>query len=102
MKKLNVGDSVYWIGESRGYKVMAKDERYLIASKRAFGETYYSIIDMEEGVCSTDDRVISTYKYGSKAGASRALADINSGKIGLSKRNKAQISDVIDVERVNN
>lgn len=102
MEKLNVGDNVYWIGEAHGYEVMAKDERYLIVSKQALGETLYSIIDTVDGVCSTDDRVISMYKYGSKFGASRALADINSGDVGLSKRNKASINDVVDVKRTIN
>lgn len=95
-KTLKVGDKIYWRNEKKGYIIKAKDERYIIVTKKLFGKLYYSILDLEQGICSTNDYVFNPYDYDNQEEIDKSLMDLNKGEYQLSKRNQAYILQVID------
>jgi len=95
-KNLKVGDKIYWRNEKRGYTIKAKNERYIIIVKILFGKPYYSILDLEECICSTNDFVFNPYDYRNQVDIEQSLIDLEKGEYKLSRRNQAYILQVID------
>ncbi|WP_195970244.1 hypothetical protein [Clostridium thermobutyricum] len=91
LKELKIGDKVFWNDEKEGLIIKARNERYLIAAN----EEEYSIIDLKEGICSTNDYVFNPYDYKNQDDIDKSLSDLENGKYGLSRRNKSEISKVI-------
>ncbi len=94
-KTLKVGDKVYWKGEKKGYTVKARNERYIIVVKMLFGKPCYSILDLQEGICSTNDFVFNPYDYAEQEDIEQSLVDLNNGEYELSRRHQAYILQVI-------
>jgi len=97
---LKVGDKLYWKGEKRGYTIKARSDRYIIVVKIMFGKANYSILDLKEGICSTDDYVFSPYDYSIQEDIEQALKGIIEGEFELSRRRQAFILQVIDRYRI--
>ncbi|NRU52494.1 hypothetical protein [Clostridium beijerinckii] len=95
-KTLKLGDKIYWKNEKKGYTIKAKDERYIIVTKKLFGKLYYSILDLEKGICSTNDYVFNPYDYDNQEEIDKSLIDLNKEEYHLSKRYRACILQVID------
>jgi hypothetical protein len=90
-KNLKVGDKVYFKKEKQGYIIKARNERYLIVVKVVFDKAKYSILDIEEGICSTNDLVFNSYDYRKQEDIEECLKDLEKGICRLSKRNEAEI-----------
>ena len=85
--KVKVGDKVYVPGESRPYKVMARDDRYIICTK-PFNPKHtvlYFIVDLVEKWRAPDDRLFCA-GYETMEQCENRLNDLQTGKIKLSKR----------------
>jgi hypothetical protein len=95
-KTLKIGDKIYWKNEKKGYIIKAKDKRYIIATKKLFGNIYYSILDLEKGICSTNNYVFNPYDYDNQEEIDKSLIDLNKGEYQLSKRHQVYILQVID------
>ena len=48
VRESKVGDKIRLFNERNRYNVMARDERYVILSKRCFNTFLYTIFDFEE------------------------------------------------------
>ena len=48
MSKLKIGDKIKMCSERTRYTIQGFDERFVIATKPHFGDTLYTIIDLEE------------------------------------------------------
>lgn len=95
-KNLKVGDKIYWKNEERGYTIKARSERYIIVVKMMFGKPYYSILDLEQCICSTNNYVFNPYDYCKQDDIEQSLMDLVNGEYELSRRNEVYILQVID------
>lgn len=96
LKNLKVGDKIYWKNEKKCYTIKAKNDRYLIVVKILFGKPHYSILDLQEGVCSTNDYIFNPYDYSNQEDIDKSLIDLEKNEYELSRRNQAYILQVID------
>lgn len=99
-ENLKVGDKIYWKNEKRGYTIRARNERYIIVVKMMFGKPYYSILDLKEGICSTDDYVFGIYDYSIQEDIEEVLKGLIKGEVCLSRRRQAYVFQVIDRYKV--
>lgn len=96
LKFLEVGDKIYFYDEKRGFEIKARDERYLICTKPAFGKAIYTILDSEELINSTNNYVFNPYNYLDQGNINQSLIDLENGEYELSLRHQANIIKVID------
>lgn len=89
--KVKVGDLVHIPGEKRGYRVRARDERYIICTKLIFGKTSYFIIDLEEKWRGPDNMVFC-FGYETDEQCQERLKELQSGKIELSIRRRVPLN----------
>lgn len=67
--KIKVGDKVYVSTEKTPYKVMARNERFIICNRPIYGKLdndgkrsyWYFICDLERGVRGKDDLIFTIY-----------------------------------------
>lgn len=83
--RVKVGDMVHVPREKRGYRVMARDDRYIICTKPCFGTVLYFIIDLEDKWRAPDDRVFCS-GYETKEECEERLSELQTGEIALSRR----------------
>ncbi len=95
---IKVKDKVYFAAEKSPYTVKAFDGRYAICTKpyNLKKTVVYTIIDFKEAKRSTNDLIFNIYDYKVQADIDECLKDLNSGKIGLSRRNSIEL-DIIKV-----
>lgn len=92
--KLKVGEKVYVNTEKTPYKVIARDERFIICNRPIYGKLdndgkhryWYFICDLERGVRGKDDLIFSVYDYRTKEGCEEALLALQQGKMEVSCR----------------
>ena len=122
------GKKVYFKDEKLPYTVMAVSERYAVVSRKlnrreeadllwdmvrthgygSFTEAYednkdnpvYSLIDFEENVRAADNLVFGCHDYFSESGCQNAIAWLEDGTMGLSRRSEVELS--VDTERTLN
>lgn len=102
LSKLSVGDKIYFKEEKRGFEIKARDERYLICTKLAFGEAIYTILDSKELVNSTNNYVFNPYDYKNQTHIDESLLDLQQGGYELSKRKQVNTIEAIDRYRLKN
>jgi hypothetical protein len=93
--KLKVGEKVYVGTEKTPYKVMARDERFIICNRPIRGKLdtdgqrryWYFICDLERGVRGKDDLIFTIYDYRTKEGCEEALLALQQGKVKVTYRN---------------
>lgn len=87
-----VGERVRFQGERQSYVIQARDERYLICTKplNVHHTVMYTIIDLEEGVRSTDDLVFGL-GYETREQCEANLDRLQQGQMGLSRRQKVPL-----------
>lgn len=86
VRESKVGDKIRLFNERNRYNVMARDERYVILSKRCFNTFLYTIFDFEEEWIAPDNLIFGIYDYDKKEDAERALKALQTGDIELSRR----------------
>lgn len=97
LESLKVGDKIFWGDKKQEMTIKARNERYLIVT----GNGEYSIIDLKEKVCSTNDYVFNPYDYSKQSDIEKSLYDLEKGEYELSRRNKVKIIDVIKGYKMN-
>lgn len=83
--KADIGQKIYVPKERNGYTVQARDERYIICTKRIGKNVFYFIIDLKEKWRAPDDSVFCS-GYETIAQCKERLKELQTGKINLSKR----------------
>lgn len=88
LEKIKIGTRVWFKEEKRSYKVRAFDDRYIILTKpfNLKKTVFYTIIDLKEGVRSSDDRLFC-FGYKTSQQCVERLNDLRKGTSKLSKRN---------------
>ncbi len=81
-------------GIDADYTIKAYDGRYAIATKPCpeHETVWYSIIDFEEGIRGQNNLVFNMYDYTEQEDIDKCLADLQSGKIEISRRNRVNLS----------
>lgn len=94
-----VGDRIYVRWEKIGYKIQARDDRYVIATKpyNIKHTVIYFIIDTLLDIRSPDDRVFCS-GYETKEQCEERLKELQSGKIAVSRRNSVPADDIVRVK----
>ncbi len=85
VKKVVVGDIVRVPNERRGYKVRARDKRFIICTKSLFGSVQYFIIDLVDKKRGPDDSVFCS-GYETKEQCEERLKELSDGVLELSRR----------------
>lgn len=93
--KLKVGEKVYVGTEKTPYKVMVRDERFIICNRPIRGKLdtdgqrryWYFICDLERCVRGKDDLIFTIYDYRTKEGCEEALLALQQGKMKVTYRN---------------
>lgn len=83
--KVNVGDKVYLPREKRPYRVICRDERYIICTKKFFDTVLYFIVDLQEKWRAPDNMVFCA-GYENKEQCEERLKELQNGEIELSQR----------------
>lgn len=86
-RKLNVGDKICLPGQKKPYKVMARNERYIICTQPYnFKHTVmYFIIDLERGIRGPDN-MIFCFGYETALHCAERLDELERGVIEVSQR----------------
>lgn len=89
---LREGDKVFIDTEKMPYKVQCRNDRYIICTKpyNPKRTVFYFIVDLLDGVRGTDDRVFC-FGYETTDQCKERLKDLESGRIGVSMRNRVTI-----------
>lgn len=98
------GTKVKWIDEKQRFKVISRNDRYIIVAKPYNLQKNcckYSILDLENMECSTDNLVFGIYDYLDKKDCKEALKDLENGEMELSRRRVAKIEDVVSEVWIN-
>lgn len=92
LKRLEVGEYVWFKGERNRYTVQARDDRWLICTKpfAARHTVIYCIVDLEAGVRGVDNLIFST-GYETREQCEENLARLAAGKMEISQRNHAVV-----------
>jgi len=93
------GTKIKWVGEIKKYKCIARDDRYIIVAKPYNPKPdmcQYSILDIQDMVCSTDNLIFGMYNYLDKNDCDEALKELNNGNLALSQKNMVKIEDFIE------
>lgn len=93
--RVQVGDKVYVPKEKKPYRVKARDDRYIICTKPCFGTVLYFIVDLKERWRAPDNMVFC-FGYETEEQCKERLAELQSGKIELSRRRGIPLD--IDIE----
>ena len=93
--RVEIGDKVYVPKEERPYTVMARDERYIICTKKYFGRAWYFIADLKDRWRAPDDQVFCS-GYENKEQCEERLSELQRGEIALSRRRGIPLD--IDIE----
>ena len=93
--RVQVGDKVYVPKEKKPYRVKARDDRYIICTKPCFGTVLYFIDDLKERWRAPDNMVFCS-GYETEEQCKERLAELQSGKIELSRRRGIPLD--IDIE----
>lgn len=93
--RVQVGDKVYVPKEKKPYRVKARDDRYIICTKPCFGTVLYFIADLKERWRAPDNMVFC-FGYETEEQCKERLAELQSGKIELSRRRGIPLD--IDIE----
>ena len=94
--KVEVGDKVYIPGEKHTYTVQARDERYIIFTKRISDvDVDYFIVDLKDRKRAPDDSLFR-FGYQTRKGCEKHLKELQEGKIALSSRRSIDLD--IDIE----
>lgn len=102
---LQVGESIFFLEhEPKPYTIKAKGGKYLIATVEDGDYKRYTIIDTENGYCGPNDRIFNPYDYTKQEDIDQCLDDLLTGNYGLeiSQRHRAEIKNVIDLEKTLN
>lgn len=83
--RANVGDKIYVPGERNGYIVRARDDRYIICTKKIARNTFYFIIDLTSKRRAPDDCVFG-FGYETDEQCNERLKELQNGEIHLSLR----------------
>lgn len=94
-----VGDRIYIKRQAIGYKIQARDNRYVIATKpyNIKHTVLYFIIDTLLDIRGPDDRVFCS-GYETKEQCEERLKELQSGKISVSRRNSVPADDIVRVK----
>ena len=93
--KVNVGDKVYIPGEKRPYRVIARDDRYIICTKPCFKTVLYFIVDLVDKWRAPDNMVFC-FGYETDEDCRDRLKDLQEGRMELSVRRGIPLD--IDIE----
>ena len=95
--RVEVGDKVYVPGEKKPYKVMARDDRYIICTKplNLYKTVLYFIIDLESKWRAPDNMVFCS-GYETYDDCRCRLEELQNGTIELSRRRGIPLD--IDIE----
>ena len=93
LEMVNLGDKVWFEGEKRPYTVVACNERFIICTKpfNLRHTVLYTILDLKEGIRGTHDLILNPYDFMVQEDIDECLADLVSGKIEISHRNRVQV-----------
>ena len=94
-----VGDRIYVKRETIGYKIQARDDRYVIATKpyNIKHTVLYFIIDTLLDIRGPDDMVFC-FGYETQEQCEERLKELQSGEIAVSMRNSVPADDIARVK----
>lgn len=98
------GSKLKWIDEKQKYEVITRNDRYIIVAKPYNLQKdccKYSILDLENMECSTDNLVFGIYNYLNKKDCEEALKDLEKENMELSRRRLAKIENVVSEVWIN-
>lgn len=97
INKLSLNSKVWFKEEKRPYRVRSISDRYIILTKpfNLKKTVFYTIIDLEEGIRSSDDRLFS-FGYETSQQCAERLNDLMDGVSKLSRRNSIRC-DIVKV-----
>lgn len=88
-----VGDRVKFFEEKKSYRIVARTTRFLICTKpyNLKKDSYlYTIVDLKFNVRGKDNYIWSKYDYTDTQQLGEAIADLESGKLEISRRNQIE------------
>lgn len=90
---IKVGDKIHFYGEKQGYVVKARNDRFAICTKpfNLKKTVFYTIIDFEKWIRSTNDYVFKPYDYKDIKDIEESLLDLEKGEYELSRRNQVDL-----------
>lgn len=77
MKKLKIGQKVFFKEEKAGYTVKAVSERYAILTKPYKSTVIYTILDLKEKIRGTNNLVFNIYDYKKQEDIDKCMEDLN-------------------------
>ncbi len=80
--------------EFHSYKIMIQDENFIIATKpfNAKKTFFYVIVDIKDKVRGKDNYIFGKFDYSDPKDCYQALAELNSGVLGVSGRNRVKLN----------
>lgn len=91
---LKVGDLIYFDEEKKPYKIVGRNEFFLICTKPFnLKKTFlYSIVDLSSGIRGPDNYIFSKYDYSDPIDIAMALFELRSGELGISFRHRISLN----------
>lgn len=86
LRTVSKHDKVKLFNEKRRFTVRARNERYIILSKKCFNKALYTIVDLEEEQLGPDNLVFGIYDYCDEHDCEEALEALSKGDIEISVR----------------
>ena len=92
---IKVGDKIQFKEDVRFWTVVAKDERYLIATRKHLKTYLYTICDLQDCIRGSDDSY-TRFNY-EKDDLTKCLEQLHNGELGISFRNWVTL-DIVRVK----
>lgn len=89
-----LGAKVYFAGEKRPYRVRARDDRYAVCTKPAFGTVIYTVIDVVQAIRGTENLIFGMGAE-SDEDCEAMLKRISSGSTEISYRNRVPLNVLV-------
>lgn len=88
------GQKIKFKEEKRRYTVRASSERFLVCTKpfNARKTVLYTLVDLVDGRRGTVNYLFNPYDFEKDDDCKECLADLESGKCGLSRRNNIELN----------
>lgn len=71
-------------------KAVSEDGKWVIASKKAFGSSLYTIINTEEKIAGTDNWILGRFDYNNIEECQEVLKELIKGKTEISRRRQVK------------
>lgn len=93
MKEYNIGEKIYFKEETRPYRIMARNERFLVCTKpyNPKHTVQYTIVDLKENIRGTENLIFGM-SFESEEDCEEALGRLTNGETEVSYRNRIELN----------